>query len=75
MIVSAIFKAIIFYILFISIRGLIRAYGNFSQIKDQMKNAQEAFKQQQTGAGGTQGGARQTHAGGEVIEADYKVLD
>lgn len=75
MIVSAIFKAIIFYILFISIRGLIRAYGNFSQIKDQMKNAQEAFKQQQAGTSGAQSSNTQSHPAGEVIEADYKVLD
>ena len=78
MIVSAIFKAIAFYVLFITIRGAIRAYGNYSKIKDQIKNAQR----QQAGGFGqhaqySEAGAqtKTSHAGGDVIEADYKVID
>lgn len=75
MIVSAIFKAIIFYFLFVTIRGLIRAYGNYSQIKNQMKNAGEAFKQHQSQQQEGHSQTKQSHSGGEVFEADYKVLD
>lgn len=73
MIVSAIFKAIIFYILFITIRGAIRALGNYSKIKEQLNQAKENYQNQYQSH--QQNSQKQNHAGGDVIEADYKVLD
>jgi len=75
MIVTAIFKAMAFYLLFITIRGAIRAYGNYSKIKDQMSEAKKNYQQGGFSQNQQQSQQNNTHGGADIIEADYKVLD
>lgn len=73
MIVTAIFKAIMFYFLFITIRGAIRAYSNYSKIKEGLAGARQQ-------AGGHAHHSQHSHndksqGPGEVVEAEYRVID
>lgn len=74
MIISAIFKAIIFYIVFITIRGLLRGHNNYKNIKDQLKKNMENAN----GFGHGSHDKNQTGKkpqGADIIEADYRVID
>jgi hypothetical protein len=67
MIVSAIIKAIIFYILFITIRSLLRGGSAVAHANKQFKKHQQQANQ----------GRRQNYSQdqGDVVEAEYRVID
>ena len=79
MVIGAILKAIFFYFIFRTIRGMLRTYSNYSQIKANMRSSMNdhmnsAYSQsappKEADFSNKSNGRSE-----DVIEADFKVLD
>jgi hypothetical protein len=67
--IAIIFKAFLFYFLFLFIRSVWRGYKMVEEIKSR------AADQSENGAEKSQSHSRGAHQRGDVLEAEYRVLD
>lgn len=66
MLIQAIVRAIIFYGIFLLLRGMWRSFKMVKAIKTQMKDANAAFEQQNS--------TKYNQASGDVFDAEYRVV-
>ena len=78
MIVGFLFKLFLFYILYLFIRGLYKAYKTLQVFKGAQEQFKDQWKQTQThryGEGPTHNSASRNSSQNNTIEAEYRVLD
>ena len=78
MILGFLFKLFLFYILFLFIRGLYKAYKTLQVFKGAQEQFKDQWKQSNThhyGEGGKQSSSSGGPSQNNTIEAEYRVLD